>query len=165
MYYKGCKKCLHSLKSEIKLILKMPSLPHECFHCHFFEPVNCNLVGSLGRPPSWTLLTGQSFSICDTVWAIPHTHTRLTALCQGLPRSAATRKVKPIRILLKQETVSGTGICWAIFKSAPRSRQTTTPAPHHSAFYRPDALFATQPTASKHWMSISFHPYCEGDSV
>ena len=34
-----------------------------------------------------------------------------------------TRKVKPIWILLKQETVSGSGISWAICKSAPRSRQ------------------------------------------
>jgi len=25
------------------------------------------------------------------------------------------------------------------------------PASHHSVFYRPDALPATQPTASKHW--------------
>ena len=39
---------------------------------------------------------------------------------------------KPVWILLKQETVSGSGISWAICKSAPRSRQTTTPAPHHS---------------------------------
>ena len=45
---------------------------------------------------------------------------------------------------------SGSGISWAICKSAPRPRQTTTPAPHHSVFYRPDALFVTQPTASKH---------------
>ena len=30
-----------------------------------------------------------------------------------------------------QETVSGSGISWAICKSAPRSRQITTPAPHH----------------------------------
>jgi len=28
--------------------------------------------------------------------------------------------------------------------------QTTTPTPHHSVFYRPDALPATQPTAPKH---------------
>ena len=80
-----------------------------------------------------------------------HTHTRLTALCPGLPRWAGTRKVKPIWILLKQETVSGSGIRWDICKSAPRSRQITMPAPHHSVFYRPDALPATQPTASKHW--------------
>ena len=69
----------------------------------------------------------------------------------GLPRWASTRKVKPIWILLKQETVSGNGIYWAICKSAPRSRQVIMPAPHHSVFYRPDALPATQLTASKHW--------------
>ena len=48
-----------------------------------------------------------------------HTHTRLTALCPGLPGWAGTRKVKPVWILLKQETVSGSGISWAICKSAP----------------------------------------------
>ena len=79
-----------------------------------------------------------------------HTHTRLTVLCPGLPRWAGTRKVKPIWILLKQETVSGSGISWNICKSAPRSRQITMPTPHHSVFYRPDALPAAQPTASVH---------------
>ena len=78
-------------------------------------------------------------------------HTRLMALFPELPRWASTRKVKPIWILLKQETVSGSGISWAICKSAPCSKQITTPAPHHSDFYRPDALPVTQPTASKHW--------------
>jgi len=84
-----------------------------------------------------------------------HTHTRLTALCRGLPRLAGTRKVKPIWILLKQETVSGSGISLAICKSAPRSRQITMPPPHHSVFYRPSchptnsvkALKALTPTA------------------
>jgi len=77
---------------------------------------------------------------------VTNKHTRLTALFPGLPRWAGTRKVKPIWILLKQETVSGSGIS----KSAPRSRQITMSAPHHSVFYRPDALPAAQPTASKH---------------
>jgi len=63
-----------------------------------------------------------------------HTHTRLTAPCPGLPGSAATRKVKPIWIFLKQEIVTGSGISWTICKSAPRSRQITTPAPQHSFF-------------------------------
>jgi len=67
---------------------------------------------------------------CNT----PHTHTRLTALFPGLPRWTGTRKVKPVWILLKQETVSGSGISWAICKLASCSRQTTTPAPHHSVF-------------------------------
>jgi len=79
-----------------------------------------------------------------------HTYTHLMVLCLGLPVSAGTRKVKPIWILLKQQTVSGSGISWAICKSAHSSRQTTTPAPHHSVFYRLDALHATQPMASKH---------------
>ena len=35
------------------------------------------------------------------------------------------------------------------------SLQTNTPAPHHSVFYRPDALPATQPTSSKHWQIIN----------
>ena len=59
-------------------------------------------------------------------------YTRLTALFPGLPGWASTRKVKPIWILLKQETVSGSGISWAVCKSAPRSRQIIMPAPHHS---------------------------------
>jgi len=81
-----------------------------------------------------------------------HTHTRLTALCLGLSGWASTRKVKPIWILLEQETVSGSGISWTICKSVLRSRQITTPAPHRSVFYRPDALPVTKPTASKHFV-------------
>jgi len=79
-----------------------------------------------------------------------HTHTRLTALIPGQRRWAGTRKAKPVWILLKQETVSGSGISWAIYKSAPCSRQITMPAPHHSVFYRLDVLPAAQPT--------QFHP-------
>ena len=45
------------------------------------------------------------------------------ALCPGLPGWASTKKEKPIWILLKQETASGSGISWAICKSAPCSRQ------------------------------------------
>ena len=81
-----------------------------------------------------------------------NTHTCLTALCPGLHGWA--REVKPIWILLKQQTVSGSGISWAVCKSAPRSSQVTMPVPHHSVFYRPDALPAAQPTASKHWRQL-----------
>ena len=61
-----------------------------------------------------------------------HTHTQpFNGSFPGLPRWAGTTKVKPIWILLKQETVSGSGISCAVCKSAPRSRQITMPAPHH----------------------------------
>ena len=59
----------------------------------------------------------------STNQATTHTHTCLTDLFPGLSGLAGTRKVKPIWISLKQETVSGSGISWAICKSAPRSRQ------------------------------------------
>ena len=85
--------------------------------------VAANFVGTLCGDRRW-----QHLPRLDVVY----THTRLTALCPGLPGWAGTRKVKPICILLKQETVSG--ICWAICKSAPRSRQITMPAPHRSIF-------------------------------
>jgi len=60
-----------------------------------------------------------------------HTHTHpFYGLCPRLPGWAGTRKEKPIWILLKQETVSGSGIRWAICKSAPCSSQITMPIPH-----------------------------------
>ena len=62
------------------------------------------------------------------------TYTHLMAFFPGLPGWAGTRKVKPIWILLKQETVSGSDISWDICKSASRSRQITMPVPHHSSF-------------------------------
>jgi len=61
-----------------------------------------------------------------------------------------TRKVKTNLDLLEQEIVSGSGICWALCKSALHPRQ---PRQHPTTqfFYRPDALPATQSTPSKHW--------------
>ena len=53
-------------------------------------------------------------------------------------------------ILLNQEAVSGSGISWAICKSAPRPRQITTPAYHHSSFLQAECPPVAQPTASKH---------------
>ena len=84
-----------------------------------------------------------------------HTHTHTHTRCCMCTKSGSkcwtptiVDSLWPICILLKQETVSGSGISWAVCKSAPCSRQKTMPAPHHSDFYRPDALPAAQP---KHW--------------
>ena len=69
--------------------------------------------------------------------AVPHLkvyppHTHLMAIFPGLPRWAGTRKVKPIWILLNQETVSGSGISWAMCKSASRSREYHASTPTNS---------------------------------
>jgi len=91
--------------------------------------VSSNVAGEKESIPCQLTVKGK-LSTNDDV----DTHTRLTALFPGLPGLASTRKVKPIWILLKQETVSGSGISWAVCKSAPRFRQITMPAPHHSVF-------------------------------
>ena len=67
-----------------------------------------------------------------------------------ITRVSRYQKGKTIWIFLKQEAVSGSGISWALFKSASHSRQITTPAPTALFFYRPDALPAAKSTASKH---------------
>ena len=97
-----------------------------------------------------------------SVMSMIHTHTRLTALCPGLPGWASTRKVKPIWILLEQETVSGSGIIWAICKSASRSRQITTPAPHYSSFFtgRMPFLPPNQQCQSTEGTMIQLHIIC-----
>ena len=72
--------------------------------------------------------------------AQPHTHacTHYTSILRPtgprLPRWDATRTNLLSWILLKQETVSGSGISWTICESAPRPRQITMPAPHQSVF-------------------------------
>ena len=64
-----------------------------------------------------------------------HAHTHpLNGPLSGTTQVSRYQKGKPICILLKQETVSGSGISCTICKSASRSRQITTPAPHHSVF-------------------------------
>ena len=94
--------------------------------------------GSAGLQTGWLpVLHGKQLMTevlaVNSVWLHTHTHP-FNGPFPGLPRWASSRKVKPIWILRKQETVSGSGISWAICKSAPRSRQITTPAPHLSVF-------------------------------
>ena len=121
--------------------------------------IHCSVCMNTAELLCWNILRWHPSSTCVFSQKM-HTHARararLTPLCPGLPRWAGTRKVKPIWIILTQDTVSGSGMSWAICKYAPHSRQITTPPLHHSVFYRPDALPAALPTASKHWRH-SYH--------
>jgi len=79
-----------------------------------------------------------------------HAHTsilRPSGLCQELPGWAGTRTNLDFTEARNSEwqwhQLGHIQIC-----TSPS--QITTPAPHHSVFYWPDALPATQPTASKH---------------
>ena len=127
-----------------------------------FVPPHDVSTRPIGTPCFWYMYFAYSQQTAENGMTVSgQTYTRFTHRFNG-PLSGTTQvsryqKVKPIWILLKQETVSGNSISWDIHvcKSAPRSRQITTPAPHHSVFYRPDALPAAQPTASKHWRQLS----------
>ena len=118
----------------------LSSLYNNFNHCSFFfiQPFYGGFSGLfrfLLLLKSFSILRRRTYQeFLELFSIVTHTHTRLTALCPGLPGWADNRKVKPIWILLKQETVSGSGISWAICKSAPRCRQITMPAPHYSVF-------------------------------
>ena len=68
--------------------------------------------------------------------------------------------VRPIWILLKQQTVSGCGISWTICKSAPHSSQIITPAPLHLVFLQARYPFSCSTNSIKalkaHEGSISY---------
>jgi len=81
------------------------SPPVQCYpHTH-----NSTWIRSANQPPQW-------------LWEITHTHP-LNGPLFRTTRVSRYQKVKRIWILQKQEKVSGSGISWAICKSAPRSRQ------------------------------------------
>ena len=78
----------------------------------------------------------------------------LTVFFPGQSGSAGTRNVKHSRLYCCHRWWGDSGISWTICKSfVPRSRQITSPV----SFYRPDALTATQQTASKHWRQHCQH--------
>jgi len=149
-WQRGCGGCQQGLGGGGGAVKASSTRPHHADKCtgcdsrpghHAFAPQ------TTAQQRRQTAASGHTASV--------YTHTFNAHTFNG-PFSRTTRvgryqKAKPNWILLKQETVSGSGISWAICKSAPRStRQITMPAPHHSIFYRPDALPAAQPTASKH---------------
>ena len=84
------------------------------------DQIRLSKAGLALRLDEWAefMLTSYMYIYCmdvniENIW----THLAYHAdLCRA-HRLASTRKVKPIWILLKQETVSGSGISWAICKS------------------------------------------------
>jgi len=66
----------------------------------------------------WTIsvVTTTNHHFTAIIQINTHTHP-FNGPFPGLPGWTGTRKVKPIWILLKQETVSGSGISWAVSKS------------------------------------------------
>jgi len=97
----------------------------------------------------WTSAS-EDFIFCTIQLLLLH-YIRLTAFFRTSWVSQH-QKGKPFWIYWSKRWRGGSGISWTICKSfAPRSRQITTPVPHHSVFYRPITLPAPQPTALRNW--------------
>jgi len=151
----------HSSKKQVFVVDPIMNL---VFPARAMRTVVGNMWGSRGPNIPWgrtatVLRVSELAARTACKWRTvthTHTHTPFNGLFSGTTQVSRYQKGKTNLDLLKQERVSGSGISWVICKSAPCSRQTTTPAPHHSVFYKPDALPAAQPTASKHWR----HTWC-----
>ena len=83
-------------------------------------------------PPHMSVRRAQQR--CVTAYFTDHFTARW--ILSGTTRVSRYQKGKTKTSLdfLEQETVNGSGISWAICKSAPRPRETTTPVPQHSVF-------------------------------
>ena len=111
-------------------------------------PIAFNMIGDGYHQLSHQ---GPAYIYCRHLHTYTHTHT-FNSPFTGTTRVSWYQKGKTNLDFTEAKTVSDSGISWAVCKSAPRFRQITMPAPHHSKiFYRPDALPAIQPTVSKHW--------------
>jgi len=96
------------------------------------------------RDSEWQWNPLGHMQVCTLLLTDNHASTSpLSFLQAGCPSCHPTNSVKALK-------AQGSGISWAVCKSASRSRQITMPAAHYAVFYSPDALPAAQPTASKH---------------
>ena len=108
-------------------------------------------------PTGWLPRTGiSSGTIRSAVeYGLPYTHTRLTALCPGLPGWAGTRTNLDFTEARDSEwqwhQLGHMQVC-TLFQTD--NRASTPPL----NFYRPDALPAAQPTASEHWRPKHWRP-------
>jgi len=86
-----------------------------------------------------------------------YTHTTVLLLCWNLSGTTRVSRYQKGKTRKGKNQSGFTGARdsewqWHLlgYMQVCASSQTTTPTSHHSVFYRPDALPAAQPTASKH---------------
>ena len=105
------------------------------------------------RPTVTNIQRSVCLSVCMYL-SVAHNHTH--PFNDPLSRTARVGRYQKGKTSLDFTKARDSEWQWhQLDQSAPRSRQITTPAPHHSVFYRPDALAAAQPTASKHWRQFA----------
>jgi len=122
-------------------------LPHHTFATDEVRQFKFSMQIDLGKFKQVLI----SCKLCETKVLILQTiNTTTTTPLNGLFFQDNLGKPAPQRYT-NLRGWGGNGISWTICKSfAVHARQITTPIPQYSVFYRPDALPAAQPTASKH---------------
>jgi len=98
--------------------------------CHSDQ---CPVVHSRQPNYSRTRLTDSSLETRISIHTHTHTHT-FSGPLSGTTRVSRYQKGKTNLDFTEARDISS-GISWAMCKSAPRSRQITTPAPHYSSFF------------------------------
>jgi len=110
-------------------------------------PCSCTVGRMLHKRSSWTVV-----NITTSTLRKEHTHTHpFNGPLSGTARVSQYQKGKTNLDFTGARDSEWQWHQLCMCKSAPHSRQITTPASHHSVFYRLDALPAAQPTASKLW--------------
>ena len=106
----------------------MHTVAHNCRTQHSTEQFQLSSLFTSRQPPQ--LRCCLSKRLLESKHTHTHTHTHpFNGPLSGTTRVSRYQKGKT-NLDFTGATVSGSGISWAICKSAPRSRQITTPAPH-----------------------------------
>jgi len=119
--------CLHAQKhweTDLVFVENTPILRTARKQCH----TNSAVLPIMSAPFTHTHARTHTHNTCM------HAHAHRHTFNGPLSGWAGTKKAKPIWILLKQETVSGSGISWAVCKSAPRQRDNHASTPPLSFF-------------------------------
>ena len=109
------------------------SVRHDRDSCRTDEPLD--IAATWANTIDRSLRSGDAALHTHT-----HTHT-FNGLLSGTTRVSRYQKGKNNLDFTEARDSEWQWHQLTICRSAPRSRQTTTPAPHHSVFYRPDMPF------------------------
>ena len=116
---------------------------HPPLHTPFISsPNHCHLFAAHAH----TIAT--CFAVVSRLHTYIHTFNGLFSRTTWVSRH---QKGKPFWILLQQKMMGWQWHQLDYMQIICTTLQTTTPVPHHSIFYGPDALPDAQPTVSKHW--------------
>ena len=120
------------------------------FSCNTAPPASAasaTRITTTTQPPAYvagrSLVHASIVAVPLAPRAIQHTHTHTHTFNGPLSGTTRVSRYQKGKTNLDFTEARDSGICWAICKSAPRSRQITMPAPNHSGFYRPNAFPAT----------------------